>query len=410
MSDPGLKLLKGLAGGEIIGLAALSRLAFEGGDLQPLFAELQARAGAADPDPAAMMDAATLLLLSGDRDNGLAVQDLALSHRRLYVRPGAPGGLTVLAICAPGDTMANTPIDFLLEGSGATLITLYPGPGGELPAQVPEHDVAFLAAGESEANRPLLLGLAGRLGDWPRPLLNADPARIADLTRDGVCDLLAGAPDILAPRAYRLDRAALTQIGASAASLFEATGGDDFPVIIRPIGSHAGTGLEKLNAPGDLAVYLGAQATDRFYVSPFIDYAGDDGLYRKARVALIGGRAFVCHMAVSPRWMVHYLNADMLENAANREEEAAFMAGFDEGFAARHAAAFDQLQAAIGLDYLVIDCAETPDGRLLLFEADVAMIVHAMDPPDLFPYKGPQMRKVFAAFQTMLERAAGRAA
>ncbi len=82
------------------------------------------------------------------------------------------------------------------------------------------------------------------------------------------------------------------------------------------------------------------------------------------------------------------------------------MAGFDEGFARRHAAAFAQLQAAIGLDYLVIDCAETPDGRLLLFEADVAMIVHAMDPPDLFPYKGPQMRKVFAAFQAMLANAA----
>ena len=30
-------------------------------------------------------------------------------------------------------------------------------------------------------------------------------------------------------------------------------------------------------------------------------------------MALIGGAAFVCHMAVSPRWMVHYLNADMLE-------------------------------------------------------------------------------------------------
>jgi hypothetical protein len=34
------------------------------------------------------------------------------------------------------------------------------------------------------------------------------------------------------------------------------------------------------------------------------------------------------------------------------------------------------------------------------------MIVHSMDPPDLFPYKRPQMEKVFKAFQTMLHNAA----
>jgi hypothetical protein len=34
------------------------------------------------------------------------------------------------------------------------------------------------------------------------------------------------------------------------------------------------------------------------------------------------------------------------------------------------------------------------------------MIVHAMDPPELFPYKLPQMRKVFGAFEAVLRRAA----
>jgi hypothetical protein len=42
----------------------------------------------------------------------------------------------------------------------------------------------------------------------------------------------------------------------------------------------------------------------------------------------------------------------------------------------------------------------------LVFEVGTAMIVHAMDPPDLFPYKRPQMEKVFQAFQTMLHNAA----
>jgi hypothetical protein len=32
-----------------------------------------------------------------------------------------------------------------------------------------------------------------------------------------------------------------------------------------------------------------------------------------------------------------------------------------------------------------------------------------MDPPDIFPYKVPAMRKVFDAFAAMLHRRAGRA-
>ena len=121
---------------------------------------------------------------------------------------------------------------------------------------------------------------------------------------------------------------------------------------------------------------------------------------------LIQGRPFICHMAVSERWMVHYMNAGMTESAEKRAEEARFMAAFEADFAARHAGAFAQLHERLGLDYFGIDCAETPDGRLLLFEADVAMIVHAMDPEDPFAYKKAPMHKLFGAFEAMLRTAA----
>jgi hypothetical protein len=105
--------------------------------------------------------------------------------------------------------------------------------------------------------------------------------------------------------------------------------------------------------------------------------------------------------------MVHYLNAHMDESEAKRAEEAAMMAGFDDGFARRHAEAFRALCETYPLDYFGIDCAETADGRLLVFEADVAMIVHAMDPEELYPYKQPAMRKLFDAFVACLHEAAG---
>lgn len=78
------------------------------------------------------------------------------------------------------------------------------------------------------------------------------------------------------------------------------------------------------------------------------------------------------------------------------------MQDFDEDFARRHAKSIDALCERFGLDYFGVDCAEMPDGRLLVFEADVAMIVHDMDPEAIFPYKKPAMRKLFKAFHDAL--------
>ena len=400
--------------GASIGLAALARMAFEGVDLKPLWDRLIERATLDPTDAAALMDLATMLLLNGQGENGLAVQAQALDLRRLYHRParqeaaqGETPSLNLLAIMTAGDMMANTPLDFLLDGADIALTSLYVDAAGALPAPLPAHDLAFLAIGESAANLPVLRAIEPALAHWPRPVLNGAARRITELTRDGVCDLLEGAPQILAPRAAPLSRPQLAALGDGALALEAVLPGAAFPIIARPLGSHAGGGLLKLDTPAAIAPYLAGQDAEVFYVSPFVDYASPDGLYRKHRIVVIEGLPFVCHMAVSPRWMVHYLNADMLDNPSNRQEEADFMAAFDTDFAARHEAAFKALHERLGLDYFGIDSAELADGRLLVFEVDVAMIVHDMDPPDLFPYKKPQMRKVFDAFQAMLRRRAG---
>lgn len=82
------------------------------------------------------------------------------------------------------------------------------------------------------------------------------------------------------------------------------------------------------------------------------------------------------------------------------------MEGFTSGFAARHREALAAIHARLDLDYLVIDCAETRAGELLVFEVDTAALVHAEDPVDLFPYKQPAMRKLFQAFVALLRQRA----
>jgi hypothetical protein len=369
------------------GVADYARLIFEGRDVQPTFDALLARAPA---DPGAMLDLSTLLQLAGQRDQGLALQADALARQRHYRRIlGTGAGPRLLALVAAGDLMASTPVEFLLSGWNGELDMIFLAPGDRLGG-VTEHDIAILAVGESDANAPVLAQLADLVPRWPTPMLNASPDAIRALGRDRAPKRLAGAPGLVAPPTRRVVTAEL------------ATLAEGFPIIVRPVDSHAGAGLEKLDNPADLAGYLARQPGEAFYVQPFVDYAGPDGRFRKLRIALVAGRPFIVHMAVSEHWMVHYLNAGMAEDAGKRAEEAAMMASFDTGFAARHAAAFAALQAAFGLDYVAIDCAEDRAGRLLLFEADTAMIVHDMDPPDLYPYKRPAMAKLFAAFQALI--------
>ncbi len=77
------------------------------------------------------------------------------------------------------------------------------------------------------------------------------------------------------------------------------------------------------------------------------------------------------------------------------------MAEFDTDFAMRHEAALREIHRRIGLDYFVVDCGEL-DGKLLLFELDNRAFVHDMDSREIFPYKGPAMRRLLTAFRSML--------
>jgi glutathione synthase/RimK-type ligase-like ATP-grasp enzyme len=393
----------------LIGAATLMRCAFRNENLRPIGEMLLARAQAHPDDANAWLDASWVLQLIGQREAGLEVQHQALATRALYALPAPtlPPTLNLLVLMGPGDFMANTPIEFLLESTSVAAQVQYLTMDLPLPEQVPDHDVLFCAIAQCDANVPLLRDVAQMLDGWPRPVVNR-PEQIAHLSRDGAFARLAGSVGTVMPPTLRVERGLAEQLAAGAldaASIFDGAG---FPLIVRPIDSHAGHDLARVEDAGALEAYLARQPSEGFYLAPFIDYSGPDGQFRKYRIVLIEGVAYICHLAISSHWMVHYLNAGMDDDAGKRDEEAREMAGFDAGFARRHAKALADIDARLKLPYLGIDCAETQDGRLLIFEVDNAMVVHAMDDPAKYPYKRPMMDKVFTAFAAMLHRAAGK--
>lgn len=382
----------------LIGLAKLMRLALAGEDLTPLGQSLLQRATDDPNESAALMDASVIFQCLGNPQMGLALQREALAVCRQYQVPTSePSKLKVLALMAPGTIMANVPLECLLEDADIGLSLYYADTDPNTLDQIPEHDLLFVAIGESESGQQLLDAWTPRLLQWHRPILN-DPRRIPRVARDTAHARLSGLHGVTMPPTHRVASEQLVAI-ASGADLGALP---DFPWLLRPLDSHAGQGLVKVENRAQLAALGETLTGEGFFVTPFIDYRSPDGLYRKYRVVLVDGRPFASHMGISEHWMIHYLNAGMAESAAKRAEEAAFMANFDQHFAVRHAAALAAIQQAIGLDYLGIDCAEDRDGRLLIFEVDPAMVVHAMDPVEVFPYKQPAMRRIFDAFRTLL--------
>jgi len=392
--------------GPLIGVAPLMRSAFANENMQPIGEALLKRAEENVHDAHALMDCSVYLQLTGHHDLALAMQAQAIKTQALYSLPAQRSelGIRLLVLMGPGDLMANTPIEFLIEDSDVALDILYLTLDEDWPDTVPDHDVMLVGIAESEANQPLLHQVGLMTANWPRPVINR-PEHIARLSRDGVCAALSHCTGIDMPVTVRTDRATLGQLGIGMIAISSLLPDDHFPLIVRPLGSHAGKDLDKIDTPTDLIPYLERVGADYFYISRFVDYRSADGLFRKYRVALIEGKPFVCHFAISSHWMIHYLNAGMSESPEKRAEEAECMAHFDEQFAKRHTDALRIIYERMGMQYLGIDCAETQDGNLLIFEVDNAMVVHAMDPVDMYPYKKPAMQKVFDAFRQMLENA-----
>jgi hypothetical protein len=349
------------------------------------------------------MDMSVICQLLGDQKNGLELQAAALARGKFYKSPCATAHpkLKLLALAAPTDIGGNTPLEFLMQGSDVELCTFYVVPGAPVPKTLPPHDIAFVAAPASLSTRESLEAISTHVKGLTCATLN-DPEHIVHLERDRLHVRLRDVPGLVMPMTVRVSRAALEAIAQSPSKLFDLLPDGDFPLIIRPVDSHAGRGLSKLDNQSDIVTYLNSRADDDFFLSRFVDYRGVDGLFRKYRIVFVDGRPYACHMAISDQWKIWYLNAEMAMSAEKRSEEQQFMETFDAVFAARHKVAFAELTQKIGLEYFAIDCAETRSGDLLLFEADNAMIVHDMDPPDIFPYKPAQMRRIFDAFVAML--------
>ncbi len=176
-----------------MGFARLTTMAFGGADLRPLrdqlLSKLAAGTGRRRRGARSVVDHPA----DGQQADGIGIQAEVLAFHQLYRSPCSveKPKLRVLALAAAIDMGGNTPIEFLLEGSGIELETLYVVDGMELPVPLPDHDVAIVIASDSEECHEALRKIDRAVSRWPRPLLNP-PHLVRNLDRDKLHGLLCG--------------------------------------------------------------------------------------------------------------------------------------------------------------------------------------------------------------------------
>jgi len=350
---------------------------------------------------------AVLLRDTGRHDEAQRHTDAA--YRRQYVFDQAPDGLspavpTVLLICAAG--RGNVPIElwfaapairrveYMLEyaPAAADIATL---------AALPDSTLIFNAIGDPDVAADILPRLNDFAARAARPILNS-PQAVALTARDKLPVLLADIPDLLLPEVQRVDRA---RFEARCLPLDAAAGA---AWLVRPVATHGGEGLVKLDGAAAVLTHLERETAGAFYLTRFCDFRSADGFFRKYRMIFIDGRPYPYHLAISSTWLVHYFSAEMLAHAWKQAEEARFLNDPHAVLGARAMAALTAVGVRLGLDYAGIDFSQLADGRIVVFEANATMLVHPEPADSVLAYKNTQVEAMRLAFAAMLARRSGR--
>lgn len=200
------------------------------------------------------------------------------------------------------------------------------------------------------------------------PVLN-NPKSIRKTTRDSISNLLQDIPNLYVPKTIRVTPKSPDDIYTEIASA-----GLSFPVIVRTVGSHGGKTTILIEGREDYEkLHVYAFDGSDFYLTEYVDYASEDGLYRKYRIVVIDGVPLFRHHLINTEWMIHASSERFMEsNKKFMMEARARRQEFDD-LAPKISPAIDQITERLGLEYYGIDCNINDKGEILVFEVNANM-------------------------------------
>lgn len=328
-------------------------------------------------------------LQDDERSRRYFAQACRLAPIRLRPCRGAQPARNVLLLCSA--SIANLNAFALLDDAVFAVTTAFVEyVGGEV---LKGQDVIFNAISEPEIARDALSKAAALIADARVPVLNR-PERIGPTTRDATATRLAAIAGIVAPAVSRVpkDRLALGELPAHMS----------YPVIVRSPGRHDGRCMTLVESAQHLTRSVDDLPGDDLFVIEYADVRSLDGNVRKYRMMIVGDELYPLHLAISRRWKVHYVTADMELDSDNRTEDERFVTDPRSVLGEQALATLHAVRQVLGLDYGGIDFSIDRSGKVVVFEANASMFVPEVPPDPRWGYRRPPTARIREAVTRLL--------
>lgn len=242
------------------------------------------------------------------------------------------------------------------------------------------------------------LDVVGSLLAGRRNVINP-PQLVLQAERDLLADCLREVPGVHMPRVLRYEQVDEETRASLHAWLEHSRSG----LILRPIESQTGHGMERVVDPVMLDAWLDLRPDSGLFACNYQDFRRA-GLFHKYRVFVIDGQLLPEHLICARHWNLHSEDRYSLMDStpALRETEQRFLL---DPLCTLGEQAIDSLlmiAERTQLDYVGIDFTQLADGSLLVFEANPAMRLN-YDHCASFPYLRPHLDAVSETFCSMIQ-------
>jgi Flp pilus assembly protein TadD len=312
-----------------------------------------------------------------------------------YRGRSTPIPLLILASAVGG----NIPWRFLIDQdrfSSAVIAVEY----FDHEQQLPPHRLIFNAIGDADLCQGSLEIAKSLIAKSDAPVIN-HPDEILKTGRIANAVRLALLPGVISPRMIVVAKSDFIP-GAFLERLKRDKLG--FPLLIRAPGYHGGNYFFRIEHCDELWPSVNNLPGDAVFVTEFLDSRSCDSVFRKYRVMSIDGCIYPIHLAISPKWKVHYFTSDMANNEQYRKEEEAYLNDFASFLGPSTISALEGISRTLGLDYCGIDFGVDRDGNVLLYEANATMTIGSAPDHSMWGYKRTAIANATIATKRMFRK------
>ena len=230
------------------------------------------------------------------------------------------------------------------------------------------------------------------------PVIN-HPEIILQTSRDRVSELLQGIPGVTMPRTVRFNP-------RSPEHVFEGAESENFsfPFIVRMAGDHGGKSMIRVNSREDYrALHVYPFDGRDFYLTEYVEGKDSAGYHQRQRLVVIDGKPILRGSLYDQDWKVHGASRSFMLERESWEDDHVRSNLLETEVIPRLETAVQEITNRLKLEIFGIDCSLSPEGEMLIFEANANMNILTNDHPQM----NERMDRIKSRIHAMLARHSG---